>query len=189
MGGLLPFLQEIRRQQREANKYTAVFPCRLKILPECIFNARDPIVLGVHIVEGQLKEGSPLCIPNKGFLDVGVVASLEYDHNMVETAKKGQDVCIKIAPVGGEKKMFGRHFDENDELVSKVRSWVVCVGYGSITRSLTCYCMVYSSHLQTAASSFVSDLPMLESERSGFVSSQLPRRSGSTHGVSGACLR
>jgi translation initiation factor 5B len=36
-------------------------------------------------------------------------------------ARKGSEVCIKIEPVGGEApKMFGRHFDENDLLMSKV---------------------------------------------------------------------
>ena len=39
----------------------------------------------------------------------------------MEVAKKGSEVCIKIEPVGGEApKMFGRHFDENDLLMSKV---------------------------------------------------------------------
>lgn len=32
------------------------------------------------------------------------------------------EVCIKIEPIPGESpKMFGRHFDETDMLVSKVR--------------------------------------------------------------------
>ena len=114
------FSQDIRARQREANKYIAVFPCRLRILPDCIFNARDPIVLGVHIVEGIIREGTPICIPNKEFLEIGVVSSLEFDHNVVETAKKGQDVCIKITSQG-DKKMIGRHFEVTDELVSKVR--------------------------------------------------------------------
>jgi hypothetical protein len=40
----------------------------------------------------------------------------------VETARKGEEVCIKIEPIPGESpKMFGRHFDETDILVSKVR--------------------------------------------------------------------
>lgn len=39
----------------------------------------------------------------------------------MESARKGQEVCLKIEPIPGESpKMFGRHFDENDMLVSKV---------------------------------------------------------------------
>lgn len=55
------------------------------------------------------------------FLDIGVVTSIEFNHKQVETARKGQEVCIKIEPIPGESpKMFGRHFDETDMLVSKV---------------------------------------------------------------------
>lgn len=39
----------------------------------------------------------------------------------MEIARKGAEVCIKIDAVSGEApKMFGRHFDETDILVSKV---------------------------------------------------------------------
>lgn len=41
--------------EQEAAKGDAVFPCILKILPTCVFNAKDPIVLGVDVVEGIAK--------------------------------------------------------------------------------------------------------------------------------------
>lgn len=55
------------------------------------------------------------------FVDLGVVTSIEYNHKPVESARKGQEVCVKIEPVPGEApKMFGRHFDEKDFIVSRV---------------------------------------------------------------------
>lgn len=43
------------------------------------------------------------------------------NHKQVESARKGQEVCIKIEPIPGESpKMFGRHFEDTDMLVSKV---------------------------------------------------------------------
>ena len=54
-------------------------------------------------------------------MELGIVTSIEVNHKQVETARKGQEVCIKIEPIPGESpKMFGRHFDETDFLVSKV---------------------------------------------------------------------
>lgn len=44
----------------------AVFPAKLKVLPQFIFNSRDPIVMGVCIESGVLKQGTPLCVPSKG---------------------------------------------------------------------------------------------------------------------------
>ncbi|CAG8733403.1 15400_t:CDS:2, partial [Racocetra fulgida] len=40
----------------------AVFPCVLKIVPGAIFNKRDPIILGVDVVEGVLRTGTPICV-------------------------------------------------------------------------------------------------------------------------------
>lgn len=41
----------------------------------------------------------------------------------MDSARKGMEVCIKIEPIPGESpKMIGRHFEETDMLVSKVRS-------------------------------------------------------------------
>lgn len=55
------------------------------------------------------------------FVDIGVVTSIESNHKSVENARRGQEVCVKIEPTGdGAPKMFGRHFDEKDFLLSKV---------------------------------------------------------------------
>ena len=53
---------------------------------------------------------------------LGAIASLEVNHRNVEIARKGQEVCIKIEHTGGSDapKMYGRHFDHQDLLVSRV---------------------------------------------------------------------
>ena len=54
------------------------------------------------------------------FTDIGVVTSLEVNHKPVEIARKGVEVCLKIEPVGGEApRLYGRHFDHTDIVVSK----------------------------------------------------------------------
>ena len=43
------------------------------------------------------------------------------NHKPLEKAVKGQEVCIKIEPTSGETpKMFGRHFEHTDMVVSRV---------------------------------------------------------------------
>jgi len=98
-----------------------VYPCKLKIMPQHIFNSRDPIVLGVSVEAGFLKEGTMLCVPSKEFVDIGRVSSMEVNHKQVDKATKGQEVCIKIDPIPGEApKMYGRHFEASDLLISKI---------------------------------------------------------------------
>ncbi|CAH4036472.1 unnamed protein product [Pieris brassicae] len=115
------YREELKQRKREEFKHIAVFPCKLKVLPQFVFNSRDPIVAGIMVEAGILKEGTPICVPSKEFVELGFVTSIEVNHKQVETARKGQEVCIKIEPIPGESpKMFGRHFDETDMLVSKI---------------------------------------------------------------------
>ncbi|XP_013161618.1 PREDICTED: eukaryotic translation initiation factor 5B isoform X1 [Papilio xuthus] len=115
------YREELKQRKREEFKHIAVFPCKIKVLPQFVFNSRDPIVMGVMVEAGIVKEGTPICVPSKEFVELGLVTSIEVNHKQVETARKGQEVCIKIEPIPGESpKMFGRHFDETDMLVSKI---------------------------------------------------------------------
>ncbi|XP_066905151.1 eukaryotic translation initiation factor 5B isoform X2 [Halyomorpha halys] len=117
----MAFREELKAKKREEFKSIAVFPCKLKILPQFVFNSRDPIVCGVIVEAGIVKEGTPICVPSKEFVELGIVTSIENNHKPVESARKGQEVCIKIEPIPGESpKMFGRHFDEKDFLISKI---------------------------------------------------------------------
>ena len=55
------YREELKQKKREEFKDVAVFPFKLKILPEFIFNTRDPIIVGVKIEAGFVKINSPVC--------------------------------------------------------------------------------------------------------------------------------
>lgn len=38
---------------------------RSQILPQFIFNSRDPIVMGIMVENGIVKVGTPICVPSK----------------------------------------------------------------------------------------------------------------------------
>ena len=48
-------MSQVKDEEQEAAKFDAVFPCILRILPNCVFNKKDPIVVGVDIEEGIAK--------------------------------------------------------------------------------------------------------------------------------------
>lgn len=117
----MSYREELKQRKRDEFKHIAVFPCKLRVLPQFVFNSRDPIVCGVMVEAGIVREGTPICVPSKEFVEIGIVTSVEVNHKNVENARKGMEVCVKIEPVPGEApKMFGRHFDETDMLVSKI---------------------------------------------------------------------
>ncbi|XP_071689465.1 eukaryotic translation initiation factor 5B-like [Rutidosis leptorrhynchoides] len=116
------YVDNLKKEKKKQADEDVVFPCVLKIMPDCGFNKKDPIILGVHVIEGILKIGTPICIPQRDFIDIGRVSSIENHHRPVDYAMKGQEVAIKITGSNAEEqqKMFGRHFDMEDELVSRI---------------------------------------------------------------------
>ncbi|GLU16540.1 hypothetical protein SLE2022_329710 [Rubroshorea leprosula] len=116
------YIDGLKEERKREAADEAVFPCVLQILENCIFNKKDPIVLGVDVVEGIAKVGTPICVPGRDFIDIGRIASIENNHKPVDIAKKGSKVAIKIVGSNPEEqqKMYGRHFDVEDELASHI---------------------------------------------------------------------
>ena len=46
-------------------------------MKEHVFNMKDPIIVGMEVLEGNLRVGTPLCIPAMGGMEIGRVASIE----------------------------------------------------------------------------------------------------------------
>ncbi|KAI6099153.1 hypothetical protein F5141DRAFT_1066724 [Pisolithus sp. B1] len=124
---------EILEAKRRDAAPQAVWPCRLKTI--AAFCKRDPIILGVDILDGTLRVGTPICVvkidpttQKKDIIDLGKIlpnsTSLEINHKPYEIVKKSQaggGVAVKIEhAVYQSAKMFGRHFDEKDELISHI---------------------------------------------------------------------
>lgn len=115
------YMEELKAKRRQESADTAVFPCVLDILPNCIFNVKSPIVLGCRVVEGIAKIGTPLCIPSKEFLYIGRITGIEKTHVPQVEAKKGDEVAVKIETSKGEQQIiYDRHFDHTSQLVSKL---------------------------------------------------------------------
>lgn len=98
-----------------------IHPFELKILPNCIFTKRSPLVLGVEILKGKLMINKSVYLRKEEGIDrLGKVTSIENNKKPVNQAVKGDKVAIKIEAEYDHNKMYGRHFDENDNLFSVV---------------------------------------------------------------------
>ncbi|KAF8883402.1 hypothetical protein BD779DRAFT_1801969 [Infundibulicybe gibba] len=121
--------EEITEAKRRDAAPQAVWPCRLKVI--AAFCKRDPIILGVDILDGTLRVGTPMAVvktdPTTGkkeIIDLGKITSLEINHKTFDIVKKSQaggGVAVKIEhAVYQSAKMFGRHFDDKDDLLSHI---------------------------------------------------------------------
>lgn len=50
---------------KDEHRHLAVYPVRMTIVPNCVFNTRDPLVMGVRVEEGVLTNGTPIYVPGK----------------------------------------------------------------------------------------------------------------------------
>jgi len=111
------YVKKIRDEEKNLKGKEAVFPCLLRIVPNAIFRNRDPIILGVDVVAGVLRVGTPLAVPDAGNLKIGFVESIEMNHKHVNEVRPGAgSASVKIASEGNI--MAGRHFTEKNQLVS-----------------------------------------------------------------------
>ncbi|KAL6539332.1 hypothetical protein OROHE_011103 [Orobanche hederae] len=116
------YIDDVKEEKKREAAEEAVFPCVLRIMEDTVFNKKDPILLGVDVFEGIVKIGTPICVPSKEFVTIGRIASIKNNCKPVDYAKKGQRVSIKIIGSNDEErqKMYGRHFMEEDDLVSQI---------------------------------------------------------------------
>jgi len=122
------YLEELDDARREASKDEVVFPCVLDIIPDYIFARKNPIILGVRVKEGIVKAGTPLCFvkehhetKEKKAVVIGRIASLQLNNKDVDSAKAGDEVCIKIQQNLEQNHIqYGRHFDFKNTLYSRI---------------------------------------------------------------------
>ncbi|XP_052297451.1 eukaryotic translation initiation factor 5B-like [Citrus sinensis] len=115
------YIKNVMEMKKREVAADAVFPCVLKI--SLIFRRKDPVILGIVVLEGMVKVGTPICFTRENeLIDVGRVASIKNNDKPVDVAKKGQEVSIKIEGGNSEEmqKNFFRNFGVGDELVSHI---------------------------------------------------------------------
>lgn len=123
------YQQQLLEKKRQDNADLAIYPCILKTIQ--IINKRNPMIIGVDIISGSLRIGTPIAVVKsdpatgaKMILDLGRVVSMEVNHKSVDIVKKGQaaaGVAMRLSdPTGSSQPTWGRHVDEKDTLYSHI---------------------------------------------------------------------
>lgn len=103
---------EQEKSQREAlENLTAL--CRIEILQNCIFRQSNPAVVGIEVLQGILKKGTPLM--KLDGTRVALVKELQQEGKSLAKAERGFQVAISLPGV-----TCGRHIDEHDILITEL---------------------------------------------------------------------
>ena len=113
----IAFKKQCEEERKKEKEKEAIFPCVLKTV--MFINKKDPLIIGVDVLEGILKVGTPIyCVEKK--LNIGTVESIEKEHKSINNVKP-QDGSVSIrVKVVDSSLAAGRHFDENSTFISKI---------------------------------------------------------------------
>ncbi|MEM4040503.1 MAG: translation initiation factor IF-2, partial [Ignisphaera sp.] len=110
----LNWIEEEKKRDIEKELESIVLPVKIKILPGYVFRRSDPAIVGVEILGGVLRPGTPLMrIDGR---DIGEVQQIQHMGTTLKEARKGQEVAISIKG----NVMVGRHIKEGDILYSNI---------------------------------------------------------------------
>lgn len=110
----LEWRQRTKEQERLKELESIVRPTKLRIIPGYVFRRSDPAVVGVEILGGILKPGTPLMRSDGRRL--GTVMQIQDKGQPVKEARAGMQVAISIRG----NVLIGRHIDEGDIMYSDV---------------------------------------------------------------------
>ena len=91
------YVEQCVNARKDSGGSAAVFPCVLMAIKENVFNSKAPLIMGVEVKSGILKVGTPVCIPEKDNMKIGVVESIQKDKKTSLTvANVGDKVAVRI---------------------------------------------------------------------------------------------
>ncbi len=111
------FINWYQREKEAERKRTLeklVLPAKIRILPGYVFRRSNPAIVGVEVLIGRIRKGTPL-ITTKG-RRIGEIMQIQEHGKPIPYAEKGQAVAISIRG----KVIIGRHVKEGEELLADV---------------------------------------------------------------------
>ena len=106
--------QQEERKKIEAREIEYLYkPCKIKIMKGYVFRQNNPAVVGVEVLAGTLKAGTPL-MKNDGSA-ITEAKSMQHEQESVEKAEKGKQVAVSLTNV-----TVGRQVHEEDILYSAI---------------------------------------------------------------------
>ncbi len=103
----IEWVDETKRQSETDKRSAFSFPAKFTILPNCVFRASKPAIVGVRVLAGRIRPGENL-IGTDG-RDLGRIKSIRIGEDAQKEAKQGDEVAVAIEGI-----TIGRQADEGD---------------------------------------------------------------------------
>jgi len=88
------WLDETKKKQDADKRSEFSFPAKFKILPNCVFHAAKPAIVGVRVLAGRIRPNQRLIMPDGR--SVGKIRSIRSGEEVIKEATQGQEVAVAI---------------------------------------------------------------------------------------------
>ena len=106
--------QQDERKRLEAKELDYLCkPCKIRVLRGYVFRQSNPAVVGVEVLAGTLKAGTPLM--KKDGSPITEAKSMQQEQETIENAEKGKQIAVSLPDV-----TIGRQIHEEDILYSAI---------------------------------------------------------------------
>ena len=103
------WVEAVKSKRDQDKRSEFAFPAKFMILPNCIFRASKPAIVGVRILAGRVRPGQRIVAPDGR--EIGRIRSLRSGEDTVRESKQGDEVAMAI-----EGLTIGRQADVEDVL-------------------------------------------------------------------------
>ncbi|MFH1332102.1 MAG: translation initiation factor IF-2 [archaeon] len=111
--GIKKWQEEEKKKLEQKELEGMTRPFKAQILPNCVFRQSNPAVVGVEVLSGMMKVGSPLMKENGN--KASEINTMQKEGENIQEAKRGEQVAIAIPHL-----TVGRQINENDILYSDI---------------------------------------------------------------------
>lgn len=103
------WVEEEKRKAELEKRSLVAFPGKIRVLPNCVFRASKPAIVGVRVLAGRIRNNQKL-IAQDG-REIGRIRSLRTGEEVLREAIAGQEIAVAI-----EGATVGRQLDVEDVL-------------------------------------------------------------------------
>ena len=108
------WMEEEKRRLDEEKRSEFAFPGKVRLLPNCVFRASKPAIVGVRVLGGRIRPGQSLI--DIGGNTVGKIRSIRDGEESIKEAIQGDEKAVAI-----DGPTVGRQINEEDILYVDLR--------------------------------------------------------------------
>jgi len=107
-----------------------VRPCKVEVLPNCIFRQSNPAIVGVYVMVGTLKVGMPLTKLDSNGKMLAQVKSIQAELENITILEQGKQAAISLPGVVCGRQLFERNIlysaipEEDFKKLKKLRKYL-----------------------------------------------------------------